>query len=702
MSSEALEKLSYITNKALPVIRQSEIAECGHSCLAMIASYYGHKTNIAALRQRFPTSSQGLKLKTMVEIAERMGFATRALKCELVGLKNLKLPAVLHWDLNHYVVLKSFSRRKIEIHDPAKGYCVLELEEFSKHFTGIALELTPTNKFKKGNDQIKLPLSNLWSKLSGFGGSIFQILLLSVVLQVYLLAAPQYLQIVVDSVLPAFDENLLLVLAVGFGLFLLINLVADVCRNLVILYAGTSMAYQISVNLFNQLIRLPLPFFERRHVGDIVSRFGSIDAIRSFLTEGVVLGVVDGVMVIATLGLMIAYSPLLATISVLSLLLYLILRLSMFGAFRRASEELIVTKAAENSNFIETVRGMQPIKAFGQEHERMQQWQVLLADSVNQSVRVQHFSIIFSSSQALIRGLEHVLIIYVAAGMVMKAEFTIGMIFAFAAYRTQFVDKTSSLVELAISYRMLGLHLERIADIATAEPEPRDGTSVSVKSGDIEIRDLTFSYEPHLPPIISNGDLKINAGDCVALVGPSGGGKSTLLKLMLGLMSPDSGGVFVDGSPLANVDPNSYRQQIASVMQNDTLFAGSMAENISFFDQDPDFDWIQACAKSVSIHEDIQSMAMGYETPVGDMGSSLSGGQLQRILLARALYKRPKILFIDEATSSLDVPTEKLVLSALGELKITRVMVAHRPDAIRLADRRIFVANGIVAELDKP
>jgi len=384
------------------------------------------------------------------------------------------------------------------------------------------------------------------------------------------------------------------------------------------------------------------------------------------------------------------------------MVIYLGLRLALFRTFRRASEELIVTGANENTNFIETVRGVLTVKAFAQEENRQQRWQNLLADTVNQSVRVQRLMIVFESGSTLIRGIENVLVVYLAARMVMEAEFTIGMIFAFMAYRTQFVDKVTNLVELLIEFRMLGLHLDRIADIATADPEPQDGESVRVTEGRIELRDLRFAYEPHLPPVISEVNLALDAGECIALVGPSGGGKTTLLKLMMGLMPSSSGEVFVDGTPLSRANPNQYRQQIACVMQDDTLFSGSLAENITFFDLDPDPAWMQHCARMASIHDDIQKMAMGYETPVGDMGSSLSGGQVQRVLLARALYKRPRILFIDEGTSHLDVATERTVNASVRGLGISRVMVAHRPETIRMADRVFMVADGHVREQPAP
>ncbi|RED10695.1 peptidase domain-containing ABC transporter [Pontivivens insulae] len=698
MTKASLEQLYFVGRRTLPLIRQAETTECGNACLAMIASFHGHRTDIASLRRRFPTSARGVTLRLLAENAGRIGFASRALRLELKQLNRVQLPAILHWDLNHFVVLKSIGRGKAVIHDPAKGALTMSLEELSEHFTGIVLELTPTSQFEQQDERIRLKMSSLWSRLRGLGGAIAQTLLLSVVIQVYVIGAPQYLQIVVDTVLPSFDLNLLLTLAIGFALFLLVNVVAVVIRHLVILFAGSAMSYQISINLFSQLIRLPLPFFERRQVGDLVSRFESIEPIKQFLTGGLVLGIVDGLMAIVTLALMFAYSPTLAVISLSALILYLILRLMMFRSLRRASEELIITGAIENTNFIETVRGILAIKSFSQEESRKQRWQNYLADSVNQSVRVKRLDIVFDAASQLISGIENVIVIYLAAMMVMDAEFTIGMIFAFMAYRGQFVNKAVGLVELLIQFRMLELHLDRISDIAMATPEPADGELLTIYQGRIEVRNLRFAYEPELPSVFKDANFIIEPGESVALVGPSGGGKTTLLKLMMGLMQPNKGEILIDGAPLARANPAYYRSQIASVMQDDLLFAGSLTENITFFDLDPDLEWARRCAEMADIHEEITQMAMGYETPVGDMGSTLSGGQVQRVLLARALYRRPRILFVDEATSNLDVKTERKVNEAISALGITRVMSAHRPETIRSADRIIVVASGSVTE----
>jgi len=698
MRDHRLSKLNFTGRARLPLIRQNEATECGNACLAMVAGFYGFETDIATLRRRFPVSAQGMTVRMLVDTAGRLGFATRALKAETEDLDKVRLPAILHWDFNHFVVLKSLTSKKVVVHDPATGAREMDYEEFGQHFTGVLLELTPTGEFEPADEREKLKFSSLWSRITGLRSSIVQILLLSIVMQAYTLAAPQYLQVVIDTVLPSQDLNLLVTLAIGFGLFVLVSVGATILRGLVILYAGSSMAYQVAINLFSHLSRLPLPFFERRHIGDIVSRFTSVGPIKDFLTQGVAAGIIDGLLVILTLVIMFLYSVQLALVSLAGFLFYLGLRLAMFRAFRRASEEKIITEATEQSNFMETVRGILTVKAFAREEQRLQRWQNLLADSVNQEVRVQRLTIVFDAAARLIRGVEHVILIYLAASMVLAGGFSVGMIFAFTAYRRQFVENSQNLVELVIEFRMLDLHLERISDIAMAEPEERGGERITVERGEIEAKNLSFSFGRELPPVFEGVSLRIEAGESVALVGPSGCGKTTLLKMAMGLIVPDRGEVFVDGASLRKADPAFYRRQVAAVMQDDHLFAGSLAENISFFDLDVDMDRVRDCARLASIDDEIREMAMGYETLVGDMGAALSGGQLQRVLLARALYRQPKILFVDEGTSHLDVETEKAVNQAIGSLGITRLIVAHRPDTIHMADRVLEFRGGTLVE----
>ena len=698
MAREHLKLLNFGARK-LPIIRQNEMTECGLACLAMVAGFHGFKTDIAALRRRFPTSAAGVTLSAIMEMAARLGLTCRALKVPLEDIRKLQTPAVIHWDMNHFVVLKSAGAKSMVVHDPATGARRYARDAFSKHFTGVALELHPTKGFETGKERTKLRLHHLWTRIRGLKRTLVQALVLSAILQLFVLVSPFYLQLTVDEVLLKFDADLLFVLAFGFAALAVFNAIAELLRGYVLLYFGNMLNYQMVCNLFAHLISLPADFFEKRHIGDVVSRFGSVGPIRSLFTEGLVATVIDGVMAVATLVLMFVYSAALGSIALVALALYLILRVASYAPLRERSEDAIVSHAKEQSFFMETVRGILSIKLFGRESDRRRLWQNRFADAVNADVRVQKLGIWFSLGNSLIFGIEHVVLLYVAAKMTLGAEFTVGMIFAYMAYKRQFTDKALALVERLIEFRMLELHLSRIADIALAEPEPATLPSSEIR-GDVSLRGalclegVSYRYGEALPEIFGGVSVDIAVGETIAFVGSSGCGKTTLMKIMLGLFQPTAGRVLIDGRPLADIGVGEYRRHVGSVMQEDALFAGSIAENVAFFDSEIDMARVVHAATLACIHHEIVAKPMGYETLVGDMGSALSGGEKQRVLLARALYRQPKILFMDEGTSSLDVVTERGVNASIKSLGITRIIVAHRPETIRTADRVVELVDG--------
>ncbi len=704
MSAENLKRLNFGARR-LPLIRQNETTECGLASLAMVAGYHGFRTDIAALRRRFPTSAAGVTLSAIMEMAARMDMNCRALKVPLEDIRKLRTPAIVHWDMNHFVVLKSASAKKMVVHDPATGVRRYTRDTFSRHFTGVALELHPTKGFERKEERARLRLNDLWTRIRGLKRTLAQALVLSAVLQLFVLVSPFYLQLTVDEVLVKFDADLLWVLAFGFGALAVLNAVAGLLRDYVLLYFGNMLNYQMVCNLFAHLIGLPADYFEKRHIGDIVSRFGSVGPIRSMFTEGLVATAIDGVMAVATLVMMFLYSPVLGSIALVALALYLVLRIASYLPLRARSEDAIVFHAREQSFFMETVRGVLSIKLFGREEDRRRVWQNRLADAVNADVRVQKLAIWFGLANSAIFGIEHVVLVYVAAKMTLNAEFTVGMIFAYMAYKRQFTDKALALVERLIEFRMLELHLSRLSDIALAEREPaalpssafRDGSALR---GGLRLEGVSYRYGEALPEVFHGVSIDIEAGETIAFVGSSGSGKTTLMKIMLGLFEPTAGRVLIDGRPLPDVGVAEYRRHVGSVMQEDALFAGSIAENIAFFDSEIDLARVVHAAELACIHDGIVAKPMGYETLVGDMGSALSGGEKQRILLARALYRRPKILFVDEGTSNLDVATERDVNASIRSLGVTRIIVAHRPETIRTADRVAALVDGRLVEAD--
>ena len=458
------------------------------------------------------------------------------------------------------------------------------------------------------------------------------------------------------------------------------------------------LSIQFTANLFAHLLRLPLAFFEKRHVGDITSRFGSLAAIRGVLTQSSVSAALDGVMAIVTLAMMLLYSPKLSVVVLVALGLYLLLRWASFAAFRAANEERIVLSAREQSYFLETIRAVQPLKLFNRTPERLARWQNLMVDVQNRDLTTQKMDLWFSSANTLIFGVEGMLILYLGGTAVLERSMTLGMLLAFMAYKGQFAGRASSLINLVMQVKMLGLHAERLADIALEAPEDdrTRETDTSRLLPKVEVRNVSFRYAEGEPWVLRDCTLTIEPGEHVAICGPSGCGKSTLLKLMLGLLKPDEGDIRIGGVSLKQLGPSQYRALIGTVMQNDALMAGSLAENIACFDPVLDQARVEAVAALAQIHEEIVAMPMGYQTLVGDMGSTLSGGQRQRILLARALYKQPMILALDEATSSLDADNERHVNQAVKTLPLTRITIAHRQETINAAQRVIVLGRGQV------
>lgn len=672
-------------------VLQSESSECGLACLATVASWHGLQADLADLRRRFPVSLKGATLAQLLRHAEALGFAGRPLRLELEELDELALPCILHWDLNHFVVLKRVKRDGAVILDPAVGERVLPLAVVSKHFTGVALELTPTAEFKPVDVRRRVRLGELTGRVRGLPTALTQLLVLALALEVFALAAPLFNQFVIDEVVVSGDRELLDVLLVGFALLLVTQTAIGLLRHWLMMRLALDVSFQWSASLFAHLLRLPAAFFEKRHLGDIVSRFGSLSAMQNTLTTAVIGAVLDGIMAVLALLILFLYSPTLTLVALLAVVAYALIRLAFYRPFRAATEERLVLAAKEQSHFLETLRAMLPLKLSGRESERRARWQHLLADVFNRDVRTEKLSIVFSISQTAITGAATLAIFFLGARLVMDNELTIGMLIAFASYQATFTGRIQALIGYVFEWRMLGLHAERLADIALEPPEERPPveTDVSRLAPRIELRNISFRYADGEPWVLRHLSLSFEPGESVAIIGPSGCGKSTLMKIILGVLTPTEGEVFIDGIPIRRLGLAQYRRLIGAVLQDDHLLAGSIAENIAFFDPQPDDKRIEAAARVAAVHEEIHRMPMGYQTLVGDLGTALSGGQKQRVLLARALYKSPKILVLDEATSHLDLFNERRVNQAIAGLRLTRIVVAHRPETIASAGRVI-------------
>lgn len=696
-----LSQLSFGLGRKLPIVLQTEATECGLAALVMVANYHGFRTDLSTLRRLFLISIKGTTLNYLMAMAQSIGFTTRPVKLDLEDLKDLRRPCILHWNFNHFVVLKEVSARHVVIHDPAMGIRKLSFEEVSASFTGVALELWPNPGFKRVTFKQSVRLRDMMGHVSGLYRSLSQILLLALALEVFALVSPFYMQWVVDHVIVSADRDLLTTLSLGFGLLMLMQQAISTLRAWVIMHMATTLNVQWRANIFAHLIRLPVEYFEKRHLGDVVSRFSAIDQIQHTLTSTFIEAILDGILTIATLIMMFLYSPTMAWIAIGAMALYGLGRWIWYKPLRNATEEQIVHAAKQQTHFIETVRGVRTLKLFQRLDERRTSWLSLFVDQVNADLRSQKLQVLYRLLNGLLFGVERILIIWLGAKLVIDGDFSVGLLLAFIAYKDQFVNRVSGLIDRLVEIRMLNLQGERLADIVLAEQEPASVDVISkqelaVLQPDIEVRDLKFRYADGEPWVLDGINFKIGAGESVAIVGPSGCGKSTLISVMLGIRNINSGDVLIGGQPLSRLGLDNLRSMIGTVMQDDALFAGSIADNISFFDQQVDMDWVEECARKAAVFDEIMAMPMGFNTLMGDMGTALSGGQKQRVLLARALYKRPRILFLDEATSHLDVTREAMVNQEIQALNMTRVIVAHRPETIASADRVITLDAGKV------
>ncbi|WP_329922486.1 peptidase domain-containing ABC transporter [Stenotrophomonas geniculata] len=685
----------------MDVVIQSEATECGLACLTMVASHHGNNIGLRELRRRHCLSLKGATLAQIIEVAGSLGFRCRPLRLEMEHLEQLHLPCIAHWDLNHFVVISKVQRNGVTVLDPAYGKRKLSLEEVSRHFTGIALELHPTAEFQVTPRPPAVSLAQLTGKVEGLWRALGLLVLLSVALQVFVLIAPFFMQWTVDQALVAYDRDLLSVLGTGFALALLLQVCIGQIRGRAVIYLSNRLDLQWTGNVFRHLQHLPLDYFEKRHLGDVTSRMGSIQAIQRTLTTSFVEALIDGFMAIVTLGMMLLYSWKLALVTLLAVVLYAIARAFAFSPLRRGTEKHLIAGARQESHLLESIRGVQSVKVAGRESVRLAGYFNLMNETVNQEVWLSRFGLSFNGANQLLFGLERIAVIWLGALLTMDSVFSVGMLIAYLAYKDQFSQRVAALIDKWVEFRMLRLHSERLSDIVLTEPEhdTSNGNALLPDGLRIEVEGLGFRYAPGEPWVLKNCSFTVDTGESVAIIGPSGCGKTTLVKILLGLLQPTEGQVRIGGVPLSRISMSDYRRMIGAVMQDDQLFAGSVRDNIAFEDDHHDEEKVLEAAQLAAVHDEIAAMPMGYKSLIGDMGTTLSGGQKQRVILARALYRKPQLLFLDEATSHLDVERERLVNDAIKRLELTRVIIAHRPETISSADRVLIMQAGAVAHV---
>ncbi|MGK9233235.1 peptidase domain-containing ABC transporter [Inquilinus limosus] len=678
----------------MQILYQSERSECGLVALAMVASAHDLAIDLAGLRARFPISLKGATFKDLVAIANSLDLETRVLRCEPEHLAQVRTPAILHWRMNHFVVLAACRGNRFILHDPAAGRVVVTRAEMDECFTGFVLEAWPSPRFQKQDRRNRLRLSTVVPRSRGLVVAITCMFVYALGIELITLVLPILQQFVIDDALVAADTDLLELLTIAMGVFLAGQAVTTAIRGIVQRNLSSSLSLIVPTHVFRHLLALPTAWFERRSAADVINRFESGNTIHKTLTTSIVSAGIDGIVALAALAVMALYSPLLATVVVLAFIAYGMVRALRYSAYRQKSQGALVQNAKVQGLLWETMRGITTIKLFGGFDQRRAQYVAALSRYVRLQNGVETATVTFTFCHDVLFAIEKIAIIYLGAKAVLSNDFSVGMLTAFLGFRENFVTKGTSLINTAIEFRMLGIHLDRLADILLTEREKTTRLPFLGDReirGDIEVREVSYRYGTAEADVLDRCSLSVRAGEIVAIVGPSGAGKSTLLKVLSGQIQADSGDVLIDGLSISSLGLDRLRSVIGVVRQDDMLFSGTLVENIAFLDEKPDHERVRAAARKARIQDEILRMPMGFNTLVGSMGTGLSGGQAQRLMLARALYRSPRILLLDEATSHLDLANEREISSALRDLGITQIIIAHRPETIAMADRVVDI-----------
>jgi ATP-binding cassette subfamily B protein RaxB len=667
----------------------------------MIAAAYGAKIDIRTLRQIAPQSQRGADLPALMSAASKMGLACRPLKVAITALHRLRRPAILHWNMSHFVVLVSVDNNGAVIHDPVQGKRRVSSSELSDSFSGVAIEIAPVGTISIPAPDKRTSFGHLLHGTQGVARGATEVALLAAFLQLTALVAPLFLQLAVDSAAATQDRDFLLTLALGFGGVVVVGTVTEALRSWASLHLGTLLTEHIGRGVVQRLLKLPVSYFERRHLADIASRIASTRNIQNGLVSTIPSAVIDGLTAISVGIVVFFYSLSLGAIIVGGATLFFAASWYAFERFRRIENLEITARAIEQSTLLQAIRSIHTLKASGRESALQAVWSNTFVGALNASfVNAAHW-IAFDLIKSTILGLQMILAVYVAIRLAMTSgTFSLGMVFAVLSYRQTFTDRVTSFTRHILEVRLLGVHLDRVNDIIRSEIEAHDGAPPGNPSanGPIEISNLGFRYSPNDPWIFRSLNLQIKPGTLLAITGRTGAGKTTLLKLLLGFYQPTEGQLLIDRMPLPQYGLARWRDSVGVVMQDDSLLSGSIADNIAFFDVGASQEDIEEAARLAHVHDDILKMPMGYRSQIGDMGSALSGGQRQRLLLARALYRKPRVLLLDEGTANLDEDTERAIADVIAAMPITRIIIAHRPEFARRADRVICIEDGALRE----
>jgi ATP-binding cassette subfamily B protein RaxB len=680
--------------RRVPFVAAHELNECGLACLAAISGYFEGEAGLAEIRQLAVPSGRGETLLELRNLAERIGLAARGVKVSVQALAQLAVPAILHWEMNHFVVLERVTKTGIVIMDPAAGRIAVPWADVDRSFTGVALEtrLSPAWKQADGS-RPKVSILAFLAPLSQWRPDIALIVALSILTEALVLVVPLQMQLSIDSALRGADGRLVWVLAIGFTLVVLLQAAIAMVRAWTISVFSTRVGYELKDRFVRALHRKSARFFLKHHSADILSRSRSVDTIQSLLSAQLLQALLDAVMSIAIVVVMLLAVPAMAAVVIVFAALNLLVTAGLRHAAAEISRRSLRVAARADSFFLENARAARAIKLFGKELVRINVWRNKFVELTNLSLADGRLMMFSNQAAQITSGLGNVVLIAMGTYLVLGNAITLGTMMMFFLFRAFLVERLNNSVGYVMELRRVRTNAERIEEVMADEPgselaEPARPFAVAEGTGvRIEVKDVWFRYGNDSPWILKGASLIVEPGESVAITGPSGSGKTTLLGIMVGLLEPNRGEVLVNGRDLKSISSADYARVIGVVMQDDILFQGTVAENISFFDSPLDMARVVASAEKANIAADVAAMPMQYHSLLAEAATDISGGQKQRLFIARALYHGPRIVFLDEATSHLDAASESLVSRAVKAMDMTRILVAHRRETIASADR---------------
>ena len=686
-----------------PFIQQQSSSDCAAACLGMIGRYWGKRWTLHSLRNLAGVGRSGASLKGLAKASESLGFRASPVRASLSRLAEQTNPWIAHWQGNHYIVVYRCKGDRILIADPAMGKRSVSREEFLDSWTGYALLLDPTLQLATTPNE-KTSLGRFLGLMWPYRTLIGQILLASLLIQVFSLITPLFTQIILDRVVVNKSFITLHVFAVGLILFGVWRIGLSATRQYLLDYFSNRLDLTFISGFINHTLSLPLKFFESRQVGDIITRVQEAQKIQAFLTRRAVITWLDTLMVFVYLGLMSYYNWRL-TLLVLALIPPIVILTVVASPFlRQRSREIFQEDAKQNSLVVEMISGVATVKAAASEQEVRWRWEDRLTKMLNVRFKTQNLGNALQSISNLINTLGSTALLWYGATLVIQEQLTIGQFVAFNMLIGNVINPILSLVSLWDELQEVMVSVERLNDVFSSQPEESPQKPLMVLPplrGEVTFENVSFRYgDDEENYTLSNISFEISAGQTVAIVGRSGSGKSTLVKLLQGLYQSDSGRVCIDGHDVRHVSPQSLRSQLGVVPQECFLFSGTILENITLYRPEFTLEQVIEVAKLAEAHGFIQSLPLGYNTPVGERGSTLSGGQRQRIAIARALLGDPRIMILDEATSSLDTESERRFQQNLARISRDRttLIIAHRLSTVRHADYILVLDRGILVE----